>query len=170
MIVWCFNMICFDVVHFELHVLKYLVFFLWKVYAYACLNILVCLYQSWFSIFLLLSWCVFIKTLCRWLFPSFLFDCRMKFYFTWFVFPLEQWYSTWANSPPMGRFYASRGRFCELPIWGWFQFPGRRFLQVTIYKICELISKSKLDLPLWNQFIWCTFDSMFCKMVIKHTI
>jgi len=74
------------------------------------------------------------------------------------------------NLPPGGDFMPQGGILWFTRFGGRFQFPGGRFLQVRIYKICEMISKIKLDLPLWNQFIWCAFDSMFFKKVIKHTI
>jgi len=42
---------------------------------------------------------------------------------------------------------------------GRFRFPGGRFLQVKTYSNVELISKNQY-LLLWNQSLWCTFDSM----------
>jgi len=31
---------------------------------------------------------------------------------------LEQWSSTWAKSPPRGKFYALWGRFCDIRVLG----------------------------------------------------
>jgi len=47
------------------------------------------------------------------------------------LYPLEQWYSTWAKSPSRGWFYASRGRFCDLPDLGSdFSFQGGDFCRL----------------------------------------
>jgi len=46
---------------------------------------------------------------------------------------LNQWYSAWAKSPPRGDFMRYEGDFVIYQIWGRFQFPGGRFLQVRIY-------------------------------------
>jgi len=48
-----------------------------------------------------------------------------------FVHSVDQRSSTWAKSPPRGRFYASWGRFCDLrDLGGDFSFQGGDFCRL----------------------------------------
>ena len=52
---------------------------------------------------------------------------------------------------------------------GDFGFQGGRFLQVETYSNVELIPKNQY-LLLWNQSLWCTFDSMVRNKAYKAHI
>ena len=73
---------------------------------------------------------------------------------------LLQWSSTWAKSPPRGRFHALWGRFCDLrDLGGDFGFQGGDFCRWKHAQMLNWFQKNQY-LLLWNQSLWCTFDSM----------
>ena len=72
---------------------------------------------------------------------------------------LKQWSWTWVKSPLGDNFMRCGGDFVSYEIWGGFRFLEGRFLQVKTYSNVQMIPKNQY-LLLWNQSIWCTFDSM----------